>query len=64
MEAPSTNPPNFPIQSPLLLLKNMSNLMSAKLDSTNFMVWKFQISTILDAYSMIDHIDGSTPQPR
>jgi hypothetical protein len=51
MEAPSTNTPNSPIQSPLLLLNNMSNLMSTKLDSTNYMVWKFQISAILDAYS-------------
>jgi hypothetical protein len=64
MEAPSTNPPNSLTQSPLLLLNNMSNLMSAKLDSTNYMVWKLQISAILDAYSMIDHIDGSIPQPR
>ena len=64
MEAPSTNPPNSPTQSPLLLLNNMSNLLSAKLDSTNYMVWKLQISAILDAYSMINHIDGSIPQPR
>uniref|UniRef100_A0A2N9FIA1 Retrotransposon Copia-like N-terminal domain-containing protein n=1 Tax=Fagus sylvatica TaxID=28930 RepID=A0A2N9FIA1_FAGSY len=64
MEAPSTNPPNSLTQSPLLLLNNMSNLMSTKLDSTNYMVWKLQISAILDAYSMIDHIDGSIPQPR
>jgi hypothetical protein len=28
------------------------------------MVWKLQISAILDAYSMINHIDGSIPQPR
>uniref|UniRef100_A0A2N9H552 Retrotransposon Copia-like N-terminal domain-containing protein n=1 Tax=Fagus sylvatica TaxID=28930 RepID=A0A2N9H552_FAGSY len=42
----------------------MSNLMSTKLDSTNYMIWKLQISAILDAYSVIDHLDGSTPQPR
>jgi hypothetical protein len=51
-------------QSPLSLLNNMSNLMSTKLDSTNYMIWKLQISAILDAYSVIDHLDGSTPQPR
>jgi hypothetical protein len=51
-------------QSSLSLLNNMSNLMSTKLDSTNYMIWKLQISTILDAYSVIDHLDGSTTQPR
>uniref|UniRef100_A0A2N9H7Q7 Integrase catalytic domain-containing protein n=1 Tax=Fagus sylvatica TaxID=28930 RepID=A0A2N9H7Q7_FAGSY len=44
-------------QSPLSLLNNMSNLMSTKLDSTNYMIWKLQISAILDAYSVIDHLD-------
>uniref|UniRef100_A0A2N9FS43 Reverse transcriptase Ty1/copia-type domain-containing protein n=1 Tax=Fagus sylvatica TaxID=28930 RepID=A0A2N9FS43_FAGSY len=42
----------------------MSNLMSTKLDSTNYMIWKLQISAILDAYSVIDHLDGSTTPPR
>uniref|UniRef100_A0A2N9ELB4 Reverse transcriptase Ty1/copia-type domain-containing protein n=2 Tax=Fagus sylvatica TaxID=28930 RepID=A0A2N9ELB4_FAGSY len=46
--------------SPLSLLNNMSNLMSIKLDSVNYMIWKLQISAILDAYSMIEHLDGST----
>uniref|UniRef100_A0A2N9HIJ5 Integrase catalytic domain-containing protein n=1 Tax=Fagus sylvatica TaxID=28930 RepID=A0A2N9HIJ5_FAGSY len=41
----------------------MSNLMSTKLDSTNYMIWKLQISAILDAYSVIEHLDGSIPQP-
>uniref|UniRef100_A0A2N9FDP2 Retrotransposon Copia-like N-terminal domain-containing protein n=1 Tax=Fagus sylvatica TaxID=28930 RepID=A0A2N9FDP2_FAGSY len=52
------------IQSPLLLANNMSNLISIKLDSTNYMIWKLQISPILDAYSMIEHLDGTIPQPR
>ena len=57
-----TNPtPISPIaQSLLLLLNNMSNLMSIKVDSLNYIVWKLQISTILDAYSMIDHINDTT----
>uniref|UniRef100_A0A2N9GQ99 Integrase catalytic domain-containing protein n=1 Tax=Fagus sylvatica TaxID=28930 RepID=A0A2N9GQ99_FAGSY len=50
--------------SPLLLLNNMSNLMSIKLDSMNYMLLKLQISAILDAYSMIEPLDGSTQQPR
>uniref|UniRef100_A0A2N9FT93 Integrase catalytic domain-containing protein n=1 Tax=Fagus sylvatica TaxID=28930 RepID=A0A2N9FT93_FAGSY len=63
-----TTPPSFPsqnasMQAPLLLLSNMSNLMSVKLDSTNFIVWKHQLSSILKAYSMIDFVDGSVPSP-
>uniref|UniRef100_A0A2N9HIT4 Integrase catalytic domain-containing protein n=1 Tax=Fagus sylvatica TaxID=28930 RepID=A0A2N9HIT4_FAGSY len=49
--------------SPLLLLNNMSNLMSTKLDSSNYMIWKLQITAVLDAYSMLDHLDGSVPKP-
>ena len=51
------------IQSPLSLLNNMSNLMSTRLDSTNYMIWKLQIFALLDAYSVIEHLDGSIPQP-
>jgi hypothetical protein len=50
-------------QSPLLLLNNMSNLMSTKLDSSNYMIWKLQITAVLDAYSMLEHLDGSIPKP-
>jgi hypothetical protein len=64
MESSTTSVPAASNQSPLLLLNNISNLMSTKLDSTNYMIWKLQISAILDAYSVIDHLDGSTPQPR
>ena len=58
--SPITIPSN---QSPLLLLNNMSNLMSTKLDSSNYMIWKLQITTVLDAYSMLEHLDGSIPKP-
>uniref|UniRef100_A0A2N9ISJ0 Integrase catalytic domain-containing protein n=1 Tax=Fagus sylvatica TaxID=28930 RepID=A0A2N9ISJ0_FAGSY len=57
------NPPLPTIQAPLLLLSNMANLMSIKLDSTNFIVWKHQLSSILKAYSMIDFVDGTVPSP-
>uniref|UniRef100_A0A2N9IDE7 CCHC-type domain-containing protein n=1 Tax=Fagus sylvatica TaxID=28930 RepID=A0A2N9IDE7_FAGSY len=56
-------PPSPQFPSPLMLLSNMSNLMSIKLDSLNYMVWKLQLTTILEAYSMIDHIDGSVQKP-
>uniref|UniRef100_A0A2N9GV31 Reverse transcriptase Ty1/copia-type domain-containing protein n=1 Tax=Fagus sylvatica TaxID=28930 RepID=A0A2N9GV31_FAGSY len=46
-----------------MLLNYMSNLMSTKLDSSNYMIWRLQISVVLDAYSVLDHLDGSTAQP-
>ena len=49
--------------SPLLLLSNISNLMSIKLDYTNYIPWRHRLITILEAYSFIEHIDGSTSQP-
>ena len=54
---PSTTVISTP--SPLLLLSNMSNLMSIKLDYTNYIPWKHQLITILEAYSLIEHIDGT-----
>ena len=49
--------------SPFLLLFNMSNLMSIKLDYTNYIPWRYQLITILEACSLVEHIDGSTSQP-
>uniref|UniRef100_A0A2N9FEK0 Reverse transcriptase Ty1/copia-type domain-containing protein n=1 Tax=Fagus sylvatica TaxID=28930 RepID=A0A2N9FEK0_FAGSY len=59
----SSNANSLLNRSPLLLLSNMSNLMSIKLDSINYIVWKLQFTTILNAYSMKDHIDGSVTHP-
>ena len=47
-------------QSPILLLSNISNLISAKLDNTNYTLWKYQLLSIFESYSLLDHIDGST----
>ena len=60
---PSTSHSVVPSQSPLLLLLNMANLMSAKLDYSNYIPWKHQLVAILEAYSLIEHIDGSVSQP-
>jgi hypothetical protein len=51
------------MQAPLLILSNMANLMSVKLDSSNFIIWKHQLSSILKAYFMIDFVDGTVPSP-
>uniref|UniRef100_A0A2N9G1P2 Integrase catalytic domain-containing protein n=1 Tax=Fagus sylvatica TaxID=28930 RepID=A0A2N9G1P2_FAGSY len=50
-------------QSPILLLSNISSLISAKLDSTNYTLWKYQLLSIFESYSLLDHIDGSTHSP-
>ena len=60
---PTTSHSVVPSQSTLLLLSNMSNLMSIKLDYSNYIPWKHQLMTILEAYSLIEHIDGSVSQP-
>ena len=39
---------------PLLLL---SNMMTVKLNSSNYMVWKHQISMVLETYSMFELLD-------
>ena len=41
----------------LLLLSNMANMVTVKLDYNNYMVWRHQIEVILVAYSMINFID-------
>ena len=40
----------------LLLLSNMANMMTLKLDYNNYLVWRHQIKVILEAYSIINFI--------
>ena len=60
---PSSSTHTTPSPSPLLLLSNISNLMSIKLDYTNYKPWKHQLITILEVYLLIEHIDGTTLKP-
>ena len=50
---------SLPVNTSLLLLSNMSSMMTVKLDYGNYIVWKHQIEVILDTYSMIDVLDDS-----
>jgi hypothetical protein len=50
-------------QTPILLLSNISNYVTIKLDHTNYLMWKFQITEILDAYSLLDHLEDPMPCP-
>ena len=58
----STASINF-INQPLLLLLNMSNMMTVKLDSSNYIVWKHQISMMLETYSLFELLDDTQPIP-
>nr|POE73652.1 hypothetical protein CFP56_75639 [Quercus suber] len=51
------------VNSSLLLLSNMSSMMTVKLEYGNYIVWKHQIKVILDTYSMIDVLDDSIMAP-
>ncbi|KAG6588985.1 Retrovirus-related Pol polyprotein from transposon RE1, partial [Cucurbita argyrosperma subsp. sororia] len=49
--------------SPIVLLSNICNLISIKLDSTNYVLWKFQLTTLLKAHKLFGFIDGTQPCP-
>ena len=60
---PAMTPLGLSVNSSLLLLSNMSSMMTIKLDYGNYVVWKHQIEVILDTYSMIDVLDDSITTP-
>ena len=41
----------------------MSNMMIVKLDNTNYIVWKHQITMVLETYSMFDLLDETQLVP-
>jgi hypothetical protein len=47
-------------QTPILLLKD---LVSVKLDATNYVIWKYQILSIFKTYSLLDMLDGTVSPP-
>ncbi|TYK08059.1 retrotransposon protein [Cucumis melo var. makuwa] len=49
--------------STLFLLSNICNLVPIRLDSTNYVLWKYQVSSILKAHSLFGHIDDTLPCP-
>jgi hypothetical protein len=63
MSTPSLSNTQSNSQTPILLLSNISNYVTIKLDHTNYLMWKFQITGILDAYSLLDHLEDPTPCP-
>jgi hypothetical protein len=59
----ASTPTNTQISKPIILLSNISNLVLVKLDNTNYIVWKYQVTSILEAYSLLEFNDGSQPCP-
>uniref|UniRef100_A0A2N9EJ37 CCHC-type domain-containing protein n=1 Tax=Fagus sylvatica TaxID=28930 RepID=A0A2N9EJ37_FAGSY len=51
--ANSGSPTLTSIQTPMILLSNISNLVSVKLDQSNYVQWKYQITSILKAYNIL-----------
>uniref|UniRef100_A0A2N9H2Q8 CCHC-type domain-containing protein n=1 Tax=Fagus sylvatica TaxID=28930 RepID=A0A2N9H2Q8_FAGSY len=47
----------------MILLSNISNLVSVKLDHSNYVLWKYQITSILKAYSVLSFVDGTQQCP-
>ncbi|KAA8524495.1 hypothetical protein F0562_010918 [Nyssa sinensis] len=45
------------------LISNLNSIVTIKLDSTNYLTWKAQISAALDVYDLLGYVDGSIPMP-
>ena len=50
-------------QTLMILLSSISNLVYVKLDQSNYFFWKYQIASILKAYSVLGFVDGSQQCP-
>ena len=53
----SSGTPMNLVNQPLLLLSNMSNMMTVKLDNANYIVWKHQITMVLETYSLYELLE-------
>ncbi|KAA8519410.1 hypothetical protein F0562_013666 [Nyssa sinensis] len=45
------------------LISNLNSIVTIKLDSTNYLTWKAQISAALEVYDLLGYVDGSIPMP-
>jgi hypothetical protein len=50
-------------QAPILLLSTISHLISVKLNNINYTLWRYQITSIFESYSLMDLVDRSTQPP-
>lgn len=52
------------LSSPIFLLTNICNLISIRLDSTNYVLWKFQFTSMLKAHKLYQFVDGTSLVPK
>ena len=45
------------VNQPLLLLSNMSNMVTVMLDNSNYIFWKHQITMVLETYSLYELLE-------
>jgi hypothetical protein len=57
------NRSNLTSQTPLLIRTNLSNILTVKLDLNNYILWRYQITSILITYSMLEYVDGTFECP-
>lgn len=50
--------------SSVSLLNNICNLVSVRLDSTNYVLWRFQISPLLKSHKLFKYVDGMIKAPK
>ncbi|KAL3525061.1 hypothetical protein ACH5RR_013433 [Cinchona calisaya] len=47
----------------MLMAPNITHLISVKLDSMNYLLWKAQLIPVLISYDLLSYVDGSIPSP-
>lgn len=57
MAAESSTPPPIPVPS------SFAHLVTLKLNSENYLLWKVQISTYLRGQDRYSYVDGTQPPP-
>lgn len=61
--ATSSSSSSFSSTSPSFVISNISHLISIKLDSTNFLLWKSLFRPVLRSHRLEGFIDGTKPAP-
>lgn len=54
---------SFQSNTSIFLLSNICNLVPVRLDSSNYLFWRFQVESMLKAHSLFDIVDGSNKCP-
>lgn len=54
---------NSSVNTPVSLLNNICNLVSVRLDSSNYVLWRFVISPLLKSHKLFKYLDGTTKAP-